>query len=1222
MKLQIKLFGGPVLVGGDGDVIRFPTRKSEALFAYLVERADEEVSRDLVSDLLWPYSGPDQARASLRQEMSVLRKTLGSDHARLIQSHGGRIEFHSKDIEVDVQRFSACCSGPRSIAQQMEGLELYSAPFLESFRIRSQSFTDWVWTTRQALEAKALKLGCDALEKSTAEGHAENITASAQHLCRIDPTYEPAHRALVELHLQAGDTHLAKRQLDLCRQMLKAHLDADISDQTRDLEDRINAAAADRGRSSTTRAKRAAPKQQPRQRRHVIAMSVLAEIDTTDPEDFEQAASDFSALASRIAEERGGMQLNAFNDRVLMCFGYPTAHDRQADTAVGTALDILEATPAAIPGVVTCRIGLASGTVMVSGTGPDVTVTGAVLRDAETISRAASPREILLEQALGAALSTAIRLEKRDDVPDTLCAVQGRVTAEAPSDGFFPARKHRMIGRDAPFAHALELLDRAETARGRAAAVLGQPGEGKSRLVQEVIEIAQHRGFEIRFFQGIANERQATLAPVINQIVRAGALNNDADCALSEALDSWLASIDTKLLAASDYFRSLVDTAKGPSSDASRVPNEVKQRVLDYFVFQVRNADRDRPLLLVFEDAQWFDATTSEAIGRMIEAIEGTAAGVLLVARVDDAPEILNSPLVQKIALAPLDPPSARALLQGLMNGARIREDEMRHVLERAEGNPLIIEEYAEALGRHAPGSHARESHALRRISGDRASVFEPSPASSGQIIAPPDRLLPLLLSRIDSIPGALQVLQHASVFGRRFTLGHLTRIMHPVAVRLPLFRELEAAGIVFAARHGDEAAYTFKHGLVAEAIYSTIPRRDLKVLHERAAQVLLSDTSRSHEADAARHFKAAEAYDEAAHYLEMSGDRAARVAAQSEAIGEYSEALAMVGHLAFSNNRLRRELSLNRKIAAQIIGLRGIPTSEAAPYYTTAQELSQELGDREEALNAAWGLWSIYLMVAKLDTCLEIAETLRSEERAHPTPTSRLIVDYMLGVTHAYRGTLRQARQHLESVRNINVDTMNEELRVRFGMDIGLTADSFLSWVYALLDAPEEADLASQRALKCAKIDDTGLNTVFANVFSATKCLFLNQIEEARERAETALECAERMQFKQWIAQSKIQMARIRDLSGDPSALAAMQQALSDYLATGMVLARPYAQVWIAEAMIRQGQSKAALAELDDLQRFMDTSMERYFLKRANEARARASRSLNTAPASAAPGR
>ncbi len=251
IELQIKLFGGPILVRGDGEAIRFPTRKSEALFAYLVERAGEEVSRDLVSDLLWPYSGPDQARASLRQEMSVLRRTLGPDHACLIQSHGGRLEFHSEDIEVDIRRFCECCSGPYSFAQQMEGLELYSAPFLDSFRIRSQPFTDWVWTTRQALEAKALKLGNDALEKSTIEGDADNIAVSAQHLCRIDPTYEPAYQALIELHLQAGDTHIAKRQLDLCRHMLRRHLDADVSDGTKDLEDRINATTTDPGRRST-----------------------------------------------------------------------------------------------------------------------------------------------------------------------------------------------------------------------------------------------------------------------------------------------------------------------------------------------------------------------------------------------------------------------------------------------------------------------------------------------------------------------------------------------------------------------------------------------------------------------------------------------------------------------------------------------------------------------------------------------------------------------------------------------------------------------------------------------------------------------------------------------------------------------------------------------------------------------------------------------------------
>ena len=181
----------------------------------------------------------------------------------------------------------------------------------------------------------------------------------------------------------------------------------------------------------------------------------------------------------------------------------------------------------------------------------------------------------------------------------------------------------------------------------------------------------------------------------------------------------------------------------------------------------------------------------------------------------------------------------------------------------------------------------------------------------------------------------------------------------------------MEAADIVFAARPGTNGDYIFKHALISEAIYSTIPKRYRTTLHAAAAQVLLSDTSRNHDAEVAQHFKSASAYDNAAQYFERSDDKAARVVANAEPISQYSQALNMVRQLPYSQALLRSELSLNRKIVAQFIGLRGIPTDEAKPFFAAAQSLSAELDDQEEAVNASWGLWSIQLMVAELDACL-----------------------------------------------------------------------------------------------------------------------------------------------------------------------------------------------------------------------------------------------------------
>jgi len=144
MTLNIKLFGGPEISDDAGNLLRLPTRKSEALFAYMVERKDQAISRETLADFLWPYSGPDQARASLRQEVSVLRKALGPKNADSIFSQGDRIGFSQNDAVVDLWRFRQISLGTPSLAKQKEVLALYTAPFLNTFRIRSQPFSDCV----------------------------------------------------------------------------------------------------------------------------------------------------------------------------------------------------------------------------------------------------------------------------------------------------------------------------------------------------------------------------------------------------------------------------------------------------------------------------------------------------------------------------------------------------------------------------------------------------------------------------------------------------------------------------------------------------------------------------------------------------------------------------------------------------------------------------------------------------------------------------------------------------------------------------------------------------------------------------------------------------------------------------------------------------------------------------------------------------------------------
>lgn len=221
MGFSVRLFGGPLISDDDHGAVQLPTPKSEALLAYLVENSGQPASREFLGDLLWPYSGPDQARASLRQETSVLRKALGPKHGRSIVTHGDRLAFHGAEADIDVWTFRALDAAKSSATELTAALRLYRAPFLDAFRVRSQPFSDWLWATRQELEATALQYGAAALKLWDAERHPDKIAETAQVMCRIDPTHELAHRRLIEHFLARGEVDLAKRQFRNCTDALK-----------------------------------------------------------------------------------------------------------------------------------------------------------------------------------------------------------------------------------------------------------------------------------------------------------------------------------------------------------------------------------------------------------------------------------------------------------------------------------------------------------------------------------------------------------------------------------------------------------------------------------------------------------------------------------------------------------------------------------------------------------------------------------------------------------------------------------------------------------------------------------------------------------------------------------------------------------------------------------------------------------------------------------------
>lgn len=451
------------------------------------------------------------------------------------------------------------------------------------------------------------------------------------------------------------------------------------------------------------------------QRREVTVLSVQADVQSTDPEDFANAAASLTELTKDLLGNTGATQFLAHNDRVMIAFGFPNAHDRQADIAVDVAMDILECCEGGISTGFGCKIGVSRGIALVSDNGQNggFALSGAVVRDAEKLTQSAAQGTALIDESVRAALSPSVQAVPSVALHGALLLAPRGARPSGSIHDQFPKRHHTMVGRDGPMRHAVELLDSAGAGNGSAAAILGAPGEGKTRLVQEIIEVAETRGFAIQLFAGSPSDKKSTLAPVLDNMLRAGAFAGATNADRKTALDSWLGDIDTALMPAAEYFQALIGS--GTEEHRIAVSKEVKDCVLGYFSLTAQNTIRTRPMLLIFEDAHWFDPTTCEAISRMIEELAQAPVLALLVARNGEAPGFMEHPLIQKIRLHPLDPAGAEALLRGLLPTASVPDSILSNILRRTEGNPLAIEQFAQAIEANATQLSELDLQALDR---------------------------------------------------------------------------------------------------------------------------------------------------------------------------------------------------------------------------------------------------------------------------------------------------------------------------------------------------------------------------------------------------------------------------------------------------------------------------------------------------------------------------
>jgi DNA-binding SARP family transcriptional activator len=250
-QLRLDLLGDFQMRSQSGALITLSAKKSLALLAFLAMKPDQRVSRDKMAGLLWSSTGPEQARQSLRQTLSNLRKELSqiSSDQKILIEEGDLLGLDSTLVEADVAKFEHLVATGTDAALS-EGTLLYRGDLLDGFQLNEDRFDQWVLAERDRLHRMALRAHAHLIEQQTRGGDVDGAIATAQRSLRIDPLQEPVHRALMRLYLQSGDLMNALQQYEVCAKVLKRELAVDPDAETKALHQQIAQMRARRAASA------------------------------------------------------------------------------------------------------------------------------------------------------------------------------------------------------------------------------------------------------------------------------------------------------------------------------------------------------------------------------------------------------------------------------------------------------------------------------------------------------------------------------------------------------------------------------------------------------------------------------------------------------------------------------------------------------------------------------------------------------------------------------------------------------------------------------------------------------------------------------------------------------------------------------------------------------------------------------------------------------------
>ena len=946
-----------------------------------------------------------------------------------------------------------------------------------------------------------------------------------------------------------------------------------------------------------------------------------------DPEELRDVLGDYQAVCAKAIRRFEGHIARYFGDGLLVYFGYPHAHEDNAQRAVRAGLAIIEGMENLNARLqqenelrLEVRIGIHTGLVVAGDMGKGgqlelMAIVGETPNIAGRLQELAEPNTVVISaathrlitgffecRALGARRLKGISYPIR--VHQVLASRARNRIDVAATTGLTP-----LVGREQVVGLLLERWEQSVEGAGQVVLLNGEPGIGKSRMVQMLKEHVKRSASSERQSNNLPDawwgnspiiecrcspyHQNSALYPIIDTLQRAvlGFERGDSSQKKLSKLKDFLAF---SRLSVEEYVPLFASFLSIPLSDdryppQRLTPQQQRQKTLEALLEIFFGRCERHPVLLIVEDLHWADPSTLELLNLIVDRGSTPNLLTVLTFRPDFSPPWLTCPYVTPITLNRLTRKQVAQIVEHLTKGKLLPSEVMKQIVSKTDGVPLFVEELTKMV---------LESGLLQ----ERDGGYELTrPLLS---LAIPTTLQDSLTARLDQLGTAKEVAQLGGVLGSQFSHEVLGAVspLDEKTLRKELSRLVDAGLLGYQQRdQSGGTMYFFKHPLIREAAYHSLLKSARGQYHRQIAQVLAEqfpEVAETQPGVLAHHYTEAGLNSEALDYWQRAGQRAIERSANVEAIRHISRGLELLNALPDSTAKSQHELILQTTLGPALIATRGYAASEVVDAYNRARELCQELGETPQLFPVLFGLWLAHLVRAELQTARELGEHLLNLAE-HTEDRALLLEAYRaLGATLWYLGDLDASQEHLE--RGINLyDAQQRRSRTFFHYlaDARLTCLSYSGAVLWFLGYPDQALRRIREVLALAKSIDHPFSMAVALYFAGMVHQCRREVEAARAQAEAVKEISTEQGFTLWASAGSFGQGWAQTQQGMESAgISQMRQGLADWRATGAEVLCPYFHALLAEVLVKAGEPEDGLSVLNDALEAVLKSDERFF--------------------------